>query len=70
MKRNLYTVVTLVFLVGSVPSLWSQSDRGTITGTVKDGTGAVVASAQVTATNTNTGVSRSTTTTGEGAQNG
>ena len=35
----------------------AQSDRGTLTGTVKDGSGAVVPGAKVTLTNTQTGVS-------------
>ena len=35
----------------------AQSDRGTLTGTVKDGSGAVVPGAKVTLTNTETGVS-------------
>src|SRR5258707_893809 len=37
-------------------ALWSQSERGTITGAVQDATGAVVPGAKVTLTNTQTGV--------------
>jgi hypothetical protein len=47
-------------------TLWAQSDRGTITGTVTDETGAVVAGAKITATNAQTGESRTAESTGEG----
>jgi hypothetical protein len=40
----------------------AQVERGTITGTVRDGTGAVIANANVSVTNVNTGVSLSTLT--------
>jgi len=42
--------------------LWAQSDRGSITGTVTDPTGAVVPGVQVTATNTDTKVQTNATT--------
>ena len=42
--------------------LWAQSDRGSITGTVTDPTGAVVPGVQVTATNTDTAVQTNATT--------
>jgi hypothetical protein len=42
--------------------LWAQSDRGTITGTVTDETGAVVPGVEVTAMNVDTGVATSATT--------
>ena len=37
-------------------ALWAQSERGTITGTIQDASGAVVPGAKVTLTNTQTGV--------------
>src|SRR5258706_5214027 len=37
-------------------ALWAQSERGTITGTVQDATGAVVPGARISLTNTLTGV--------------
>ena len=52
--RNMLIVV----LCGAV-SLWAQSDRGTITGTVSDPAGGVVANASVEARNTQNGVSTS-----------
>jgi len=42
------------------PSLFGQSDRGTITGTVTDPSGAVISGASVAATNTATGISTTT----------
>src|SRR5580700_7278389 len=42
-------------LLASAGALFAQSDRGTITGTISDSTGAVVASAAVEARNTETG---------------
>jgi hypothetical protein len=44
----------------SVGSLWAQSDRGTITGTVIDQSGAVMAGVSITATNSATSVSTRT----------
>ena len=49
-------------LLSSADLLWAQSDRGTITGTVTDPSGAVIVGATVTATNTATGVSTKVTT--------
>jgi hypothetical protein len=46
--------------------LWAQSDRGSMTGTVTDPSGAVVPGVQVTATNTDTKVQTSATTNGVG----
>src|SRR5690348_4689443 len=47
--------VVLSFLIVSGCGLFGQSDRGTITGTVADSAGAVIASANVEARNTETG---------------
>jgi len=45
----------LSFFLGAAIAMWAQSDRGTITGTVSDPAGAVVAAAAVDARNTETG---------------
>ena len=47
-------------------SAFAQSDRGTITGTVADSTGALVPNANITLTNSNTGTKSTTATTGTG----
>jgi hypothetical protein len=52
-------LATTLFVVTG--SLWAQSDRGTITGTVSDQSGAVMAGVPVTAANTGTGVATKTT---------
>src|ERR1041384_4475213 len=54
-----------LFLVGASLA-FGQGPVGTLTGTVTDPAGAVVAGAAVTATNSATGVETSTTTTGTG----
>lgn len=67
MKLNkLMSSLLLVFLACVAPAALAQSDRGTLTGTVKDPTGAVVANAKVTATNLDTGEVRTATTSEEG----
>ncbi len=59
-KRSmLVCFATLLVLFAGFNLLQAQSDRGTITGTVVDSTGAPVAKATVTATNTATGISTS-----------
>lgn len=52
MKRLAMLSLVLLLCTGL---LWAQSDRATITGTVKDATGAVIPGVQVTATNTENG---------------
>jgi hypothetical protein len=47
--------VVLAFLFVSATALFAQSDRGTITGTISDPAGAVVAAATIEARNTGTG---------------
>ena len=47
-------------------ALWAQSERGTITGTVQDASGAVVPGAKVTLTNTQTGVTSTIPSNAEG----
>jgi hypothetical protein len=66
LKSIWLTGVALLLACGSGSSAWSQTDRGTITGTVTDSSGAVVPNAKVTAKATTTGEERSTTTSGEG----
>src|SRR5215208_596977 len=63
---RLFLLLALVIVFGSFVPASAQTDRGTITGTVTDPAGAVVADAKVTATNLNTGEARTTTTSGEG----
>ena len=63
--RNIRFLVLIGVCV--VPNLMAQTDRGVITGTVKDVSGAVVPGAQVTAiqTNTNANFKTKTTTSGD-----
>jgi hypothetical protein len=56
----------LAFLTSSLAVAFAQSDRGSITGTVADPAGAVVANANVDAKNIETGVVYSASTTGTG----
>src|SRR5215510_11624885 len=58
--------VTLFLLAAAIPG-FSQSDRGSIAGTVLDSSGAAVSGATVTATNANTGAVYKTTSTDTGA---
>src|SRR5206468_2376953 len=61
--RNLHPFLSAgVLLCLSLPA-YPQSDRGVLTGTVTDSSGAVIPGASVTATNTATNVSASTVTT-------
>ena len=57
----------MVLTCASALTGFAQSDRGTITGTVTDPSGAAVARAKVIAVNTNTGASFETTSTSEGS---
>jgi hypothetical protein len=66
MRLPRYVVAGLLALVLASAAL-AQSDRGTITGSVTDPNGAVVAGAKVTATNLETNEARTATTTGEGS---
>src|SRR6267378_2642555 len=59
--------ILLVLICAGAPTSFAQSDRGTITGTVSDPSGAAVVGAKVSAVNTNTGASHETTTTSEGS---
>lgn len=62
MKQLLKLITTVVVCL----SAFAQSDRGTITGTVADSTGALVPNVNVTLTNSNTGTKSATATTGTG----
>src|SRR5438105_841483 len=59
-------LLALFMVLTAAPAL-AQSDRGSITGTVTDPSGAVVQNAKVTATSLDTGEVRETTTSGEGS---
>ena len=64
MMRHLFWSTLMLLLVAT--SLFSQTFRGSINGSVTDPAGAVVAGATVKATNTATGVSLNTTSTSDG----
>jgi hypothetical protein len=64
MYRFYATVLSVVFLLGLSVEAWAQS--GTISGTVSDSTGAVIASAQVSARDVHTDTTRTTTTNSQG----
>src|SRR5215472_12020381 len=66
LKRGVVSVVSLWMLFGGLGFLWAQSDRGTITGTVTDPSGAVIGGATVTVTNTGTSISTKTATASSG----
>jgi hypothetical protein len=67
MKSNkLIGFAFLLLALVLTPSAFAQSDRGNLTGTVTDPTGAVVPNAKVTATSLSTGEVRETTTSDEG----
>ncbi|HWF07504.1 MAG TPA: TonB-dependent receptor [Bryobacteraceae bacterium] len=55
MRLTAVSVCGLACLLFSASALFAQSDRGTMTGTISDPTGAVVANAPVVARNTDTG---------------
>jgi hypothetical protein len=68
MKATKFFVLALLSLtLGFASAAYAQSDRGSITGSVKDPGGALVPNAKVTATNLNSGEVRETTTSDEGA---
>ena len=67
MKLNkLISFLLLTLLLACAAPVLAQSDRGALTGTVTDPSGALVANAKVTATNLNSGEVREVTTTDEG----
>jgi hypothetical protein len=68
-RRVFTSAITALVLLASVPlgAFAQTANTGSITGVVKDASGAVVAGAIVKATNIGTGVSRTTTTSDDGA---
>ncbi len=56
MCKRLQIIVLLLPLLAVPPFLWAQADRGTITGTVSDSSGAVIGSVDIVATQVATGV--------------
>ncbi|PYU86933.1 MAG: hypothetical protein DMG08_28980, partial [Acidobacteria bacterium] len=58
--------VLSLWFFGAAGLIWAQTDRGTITGSVTDPSGAVIVGAKVTATNTATRAGIETTTTSAG----
>src|ERR671936_91209 len=58
--RRMSIALTFVLWLGSLAA--AQTSRGTVSGTVTDSTGAVIAGAKVELTNKGTGVTRSTVT--------
>jgi hypothetical protein len=59
--------IVLVFVLLTAVSLWAQTFRGTILGTVTDPSGAVIAGANVTVKNVGTGLERTTQTSADGS---
>ena len=64
MKFKVLQIVVLVMTLSTIAL--SQTSRGTVSGTVTDPNGAVIAGAEVTLTSAETKLSRTTTTNGEG----
>lgn len=62
-----FALLTLLLALCAAAPAYAQSDRGSITGTVTDPTGAVVPNAKVTATSLDTGEVREVTTGDEGS---
>jgi uncharacterized surface anchored protein len=65
-KRKLAPLFLITLLVPLSYRANAQVEKGVITGTVKEGTGAVLQGAQVTLQNASTGLPTVTTTNGEG----
>ncbi|MDT5157557.1 MAG: hypothetical protein QOH51_1914 [Acidobacteriota bacterium] len=67
-SRRLFAAVVLALLVAlAAAPVLAQSDKGSITGTVTDPTGAVVPNAKITATSLDTGETREATTGDQGS---
>src|SRR5690348_8902521 len=59
-------VLSAFFLLLCVPAVWPQTTTGTVSGTVRDQSGAVVPNAEMVLTNSETNVAARTRTTGAG----
>lgn len=69
-RRNLQTIlvaVCVMFMVVSCGRIFAQIDTGSVTGTIKDSSGALVPRARCSLTNTATGVSQAAVSTSAGA---
>ena len=69
MKLVLKSMLLVIICALMIAPVWGQVERGSITGTVRDTSGAAVAGATVTAHNTATSAERSTTTGDNGQYN-
>jgi carboxypeptidase family protein len=69
MKAGVKTILVMMMLAVAIAPVWGQVDTGSITGTVRDTSGAAVAGATVTVHNTATSAERSTTTGDNGQYN-
>jgi hypothetical protein len=67
LKRSAFVLLALAALVCGAAPAFAQSDRGSITGSITDQSGAVVPDAKVTATSLDTGEVREATSSGEGS---
>ncbi|MFZ0860976.1 MAG: TonB-dependent receptor [Candidatus Sulfotelmatobacter sp.] len=65
MRKTTFAVV-LLWTVSTAVTAWAQVDTATVTGTVRDTTGAVVTNATVTATETDTGIKVTTKSNADG----
>ena len=68
-QRSFWILLTVFILLALLAPVYGQKITGTISGTVTDPSGAVLAGATVTITNTETGLVRTAVTNGSGAYN-
>src|SRR5262245_45046415 len=59
MKSSVKSLIIVVMIAGAIPALFAQATTGTISGTVTDQTGAIIAGATITVRNVDTNVVRS-----------